>query len=263
MLIFSVDELPSVDSALANQKEQTMSASDQPFSPPVDVLIKSPPGTEIGLLQPQDHENGSVTSTHAMHLRQMSEPSIPDTRNFVENAPIIDATGSDPDVHQDEYEPTLDDDMHSPQSSTAFKSTYSADDELDLRLSGQAQPVPGIDGKVSQPLESRMNSHTGSMRSSSREEGEMSTSESSADAYDPDDYEPPEAISVVDDTMELPIVSQSRSETPMLHAQIEEQGGEYSGSKVSQINQVTETTDNPDAKPIVLEVHGNGNEDVV
>ena len=91
-----------------------MSASDQPLSPQVDMRIESPRGTDIGLLQPQDHENDSVTSTHAMRLRQMSETSIPDARNLVENAPVIDATGSDADVHQDEYEPTLDDDIHSP-----------------------------------------------------------------------------------------------------------------------------------------------------
>ena len=263
MLIFSVDELFAVDSALDAQKEQTMSASVQPLSPQVDMRIESPRGTDIGLLQPQDHENDSVTSTHAMRLRQMSETSIPDARNLVENAPVIDATGSDADVHQDEYEPTLDDDIHSPQSSTVVKSTYSADDELDFRLSSQAQPVPGTDGKVSQSLESRMISQTGSIRSSSREDGEMSTSGSSADADDPDDYEPPEAISVVDDTMGLPVVDLSRLETPMLHTQIKDQGGEYPSSKVLQINEATQTTDNPDAKPIVLEVHGNGNEDVV
>ena len=262
VLIFSVDELIAADSALEYQMEQTMSASDQPLLPQINKHIKSPPGTEIGTLQPED-QDGSLTSTHTLRPRQMSEPSILDTSNLVGNDPIIDAAGSDTDAHQDEYEPTLDDDMHSPQSSAAVKSTYSADDELDFRLSSRAQPVTGTDGKVSQSLEGRIISQTGSIRSSSREEGEMSTSESSADADDPDDYEPPEAVSVVDDTMGLPVVDLSRSETPMLRTQIKQQGEEYPVSKVSQTNQATENTDNPDAKPTVLEVHGTGNEDVV
>ena len=204
------------------------------------------PQTTSGVLQPLLSASKYSTPIDSAVIHHAAETPNSPPQGAVDDG----VSGSESHALQDDYEPRLDDDLDSRRSSGLAKSTYSADDELDVQAPDHTRLDAPVGGKVSDTLGGLEAAHVESIHSSSREEGQTSRSTSSVDISDSDDYEPPEPNILVDDAGASPRFEASNLNPVASEARNSKQVQTDNPPEVSQTTQKSSTDDNDRAKTV-------------